>query len=249
MGAINDAVHWLFSDAITVATIIYAALTYSLLRQTIRLRQVETDPEISIYLEAGHSSQPLISLVIGNIGRGPAYDVRFTVSPDDPIWENHDWRLTKITFLRNDEGLPYMAPGQMIRVDIGTFMSLRKTPFSISASYLSKAQHRSKRRSSRPFASSFTLSVGKFEGMALPQETPEQQIANHLKKIAAEVGEITDGSSSLKMSIESIYRRPRRRRYMEEPLRWSELTLGEAVERAKGMPKLWVSHARKARQK
>ncbi len=90
----------------------YAIRTNDLARETIALRRVETDPDVAVYLEVHGEHNDLIEMVIRNVGRGPAYDVTFTVTPDQLIefGMNFHRKLTDLPLFA--QGVSYMAPGQ-----------------------------------------------------------------------------------------------------------------------------------------
>ena len=58
------ALNLVFSAVVMAATVVYARLTASLVRETIRMRTAQTDPEVAAYLEHDEHSIGVIHLVI-----------------------------------------------------------------------------------------------------------------------------------------------------------------------------------------
>src|SRR2546430_2764152 len=80
----NASLTLLFSCTVAIATVVYAMLTRALVRETIQLRRAGTNPDIAIYFEPDEKSISIVTLVIRNIGSGPAYRLAFTVEQAPP---------------------------------------------------------------------------------------------------------------------------------------------------------------------
>jgi len=66
-----------FAFLVTLATIAYAVLTYTLVRETRLLRQVQTEPKIEITARSFDFAITMVRLRIRNSGLGPAYNLQF----------------------------------------------------------------------------------------------------------------------------------------------------------------------------
>src|SRR3712207_4844784 len=84
-------------------------LNARMLGETAKLRKVETDPEIAVYLQPYEGEINFLNLVVRNIGRGPAYAVSFTVEQHPPVNKEVNEQLEEIALFR---GVPFIAPAQ-----------------------------------------------------------------------------------------------------------------------------------------
>lgn len=68
----------IFSAVVTLATAVYAILTWILVSETRKMRQVQTEPKIEISLQSLDIAVHIVRLHIRNIGLGPALNIRFS---------------------------------------------------------------------------------------------------------------------------------------------------------------------------
>lgn len=131
----SDNITLIFSGVVAVSTVIYALLTWSLVSETKRMRKAQTNPFVSVISEPSEQWINLTDLVIRNIGLGPAYDIKFRITPD--------FEYVCGKFLSNvrvmKDGIPYLAPGQEIRFQLTELIvdydKKIKSPFCIYTIY------------------------------------------------------------------------------------------------------------------
>ena len=117
---LNDTLIMIFTGVVAVAGLIYAGLTWKLVSETRRMREVQTEPRVSMYLELsdriGHGG---MELVIRNEGQGGAENIRFDFEGDPTyfIGNGQQWPIDKIPIIKN--GLPYLGPSQTFRFLLG----------------------------------------------------------------------------------------------------------------------------------
>lgn len=102
----------IFTAVVTLATISYAILTYWLVKETMLMRQVQTEPKIEIIVRSHEVNINIMRLHVRNIGLGPALNVKFTpkvLSGGDTASQMIE-ELTKVNFFK--VGLVYISPGQ-----------------------------------------------------------------------------------------------------------------------------------------
>ena len=102
----------LFTAVVTVSTVAYAALTWMLVSETKRMRQVQTEPRIEVTIKSFDFAIHIVRLHIRNIGLGPAMNVRFNprvLSGGEPAQALLE-EFTKTNFFKI--GLKYFGPGQ-----------------------------------------------------------------------------------------------------------------------------------------
>ena len=182
----------LFSFVVMVSTVVYALLTWFLVRETKKLRKAETDPNISIYLEPEEQWISLMDLVIQNNGRGAAYDIRFKITPDFECRKGEF--LSANSFMQH---MRYMAPGQRLRFFLASAVDVlpRETgkAFKITASYRSVA--------GQTYQEEFDLDFEHFRGMVTIGKSPIYKIADVLEKIQKEWDHIASGFRRLKVEV------------------------------------------------
>ena len=102
----------LFSGIVTFATVIYAGLTWALVKETRMMREVQTEPKLQVSVNSFDFAVHIVRLNIRNIGLGPALDVVFNprvlsggVSAEKLLSE-----FTDVNFF--SVGLKHFGPGQ-----------------------------------------------------------------------------------------------------------------------------------------
>lgn len=108
----SGALTVLFTAVVTISTVAYAVLTWILVSETKRMRQVQTEPRIEITIRSFDFAIHIVRLRIRNIGLGPAINVKFTprvLSGGEAAQALLD-ELTKSNFFK--VGLKYFGPGQ-----------------------------------------------------------------------------------------------------------------------------------------
>lgn len=106
----KEIITLIFSFAITMSTIIYAILTWCLIRETRKMRKAQTEPNVSVYVQPSHVWMHFFDFVVKNIGLGPAYDVKFKILEEFAI--KNDRKLSDIDFMK--EGINYMPPNYSV---------------------------------------------------------------------------------------------------------------------------------------
>ena len=109
-----------FSAIVAVATAVYAFLTYKLVSETRRLREVQTEPVISVRAEVSpRASSGGLELVIRNEGQGGARNIKFRFDGDPTYFVKSGITvpINEISALR--DGLQYLGPNQRFDVLMG----------------------------------------------------------------------------------------------------------------------------------
>ena len=73
----SGALTVMFTAVVTLATVVYAALTAILVIETRKLRLVQTEPRIEITVESLDFAVHIVRLCIRNIGEAPAKNLTF----------------------------------------------------------------------------------------------------------------------------------------------------------------------------
>lgn len=216
-----------FAGAVAVAAIVGIRLNRRLVEETSHLRHAETDPFVAVYVEYQRLRPSMLDVVILNAGRGPAYDVRFTVEPDIPLWvieadeedegseEIEGPRLSGFGLFQN--GLKFIAPSQEIRFFYGPASQVTREPITIRATYFDEPLARGRNR----LAETYVIDATIYDGMSTVGTPPEVEIANSLTGIRKDIERIRKGSPLSRLNVTV-----KRRYALGEPInrRWSRLT-------------------------
>ncbi|ATB68506.1 hypothetical protein SJPD1_0378 [Sulfurospirillum diekertiae] len=117
---------------LVLATCIYVFFSYKLTKETIKLREVETSPFISIIFDISFQAVSHSKIIIKNIGKAPAYDISFKV---DEKYLSH---FNGYTF---ENTIEYFAPEQEFFILANGFNNLKEAGFEsipITVHYKSK---------------------------------------------------------------------------------------------------------------
>lgn len=118
-----------------LATSIYVYFSYKLTQETIKLREVETSPFITVKIEPHNYSQ-MLKLEIENIGKAPAYNVN--VIFDNELLESYKDKQYKLPQTQ----INYLPIGQKITTLIGMVNEIQNeiSDFKIYINYKSREQ-------------------------------------------------------------------------------------------------------------
>ena len=79
----TDLLLLIFAGIVAASTLVYAVLTWRLVGETRRMREVQTEPQISVRAELSErGDHGGIDLVIRNEGQGAAYKINFKFEGD-----------------------------------------------------------------------------------------------------------------------------------------------------------------------
>ena len=117
---------------LVLATCIYVYFSYKLTKETIKLREVETSPFISIIFDISFQAISHSKILIKNIGKAPAYNITFKVD------EKYLPHFNGYTF---ENTIEYFAPEQEFSILADGFNNLKEAGFGsiqITVNYKSK---------------------------------------------------------------------------------------------------------------
>lgn len=102
----------LFTGVVTIATAVYAGLTWVLVAETRKMRKVQTEPKLEITLRSVDEAIHIQRLHVRNIGLGPALQLKFkpkVIAGGDQAQVLVD-EFTKTNFFHT--GVSYLGPGE-----------------------------------------------------------------------------------------------------------------------------------------
>ena len=179
----------IFSCIVTMATVVYAILTWRLVTETKQMREAQTEPIISIILKPKDEWKNFIDLIIKNIGPGSAHKINFQVDPDFE-YEKGKY-LSEINVIKN--GLNYLAPGQEINFFLTSLVENYndkiKTAINIKVKYQNMLGN--------IYEKTFLIDFSEFAGLTWLGTPPLHEIAENIKKIGKNIDHLCSGFSKL----------------------------------------------------
>ncbi|MBB5942491.1 hypothetical protein [Xanthomonas sp. 3307] len=108
----SGALTVIFTGVVTLATAVYAALTWQLVSETRRMRKVQTEPKLEVTLRSVDEAIHIQRLHVRNIGLGPALQIAFNpkvLAGGEGAKALLD-ELTETNFFHT--GISYLGPGE-----------------------------------------------------------------------------------------------------------------------------------------
>lgn len=167
-----------FSLVVTGATVFYVILTRSLVSESRKMREAQTEPNIFVSLHSKEDWVGLIDLVIQNIGLGAAYNLKFELKPDFEYSKGQF--LSELNFIKN--GVNYLAPSQKIKHFLTSLVGkkeLEKTKIEFEVKYENSLGKLSQKN--------YILDFSEFYGRLRVGEPSLKKIADNLEKIQKDI--------------------------------------------------------------
>ena len=187
-----------FTFVVAVSTAVYAYLTWRLVSETRRMREVQTDPRVSIRVEADHTGRPGYELVIQNYGQGVAKNVCFKFE-GDPSYFRNSWvgrsppKIDELPVIR--DGLDYLEPNQVYRFPLGT-VSPEEYERAVENPWTFRTQYESlygKRKTD-----TYIVDFSQFRGM-LFESNHLKEIAKHMEAVRQDLHRLTEGHARVQI--------------------------------------------------
>ncbi len=188
----------IFTGVVALSTAVYAILTWRLVTETRRMREIQTEPRVSIRAEADNAGFRGYELVIQNQGQGVARNVRFEFE-GDPSYFRNSWvnrsppAVNDLPIIKN--GLDYLEPNQLYRFPLGTVSSEEferaiKTPWTFRTCYESLY---GKRKSD-----TYVVDFSQFSGMFFDSNHPKE-MAEYMKAVREDLHRLTNGQARIQV--------------------------------------------------
>ena len=198
-----------FSGIVMLATVVYAILTASLVKETRHMREAQTEPRIEVTACPREEFVSIITLRVKNIGLGPAYDVHFKLRGEtDSAGESELIQdFSKSQFL--EKGLRYLGPGQELRS--GFTQMTKNYESKIKARLVIETSYSSATR--KPYKNIIPVYFEEFEGYGMLGTPHLYAIAQAMEKIEKNIDHLTTGFRRLRVDA---YSEEDRRKEAEE---------------------------------
>ncbi len=160
---------------LAVITGIYAFLTWRMVKETKRMREIQSEPNISIYFKSKEEYIGLIDLIIKNIGQGPAFNIKFTVNPDFKYTDQKN--ISELNLFKN--GVHHLAPGQQIVIFLNSLVVMIDKKlcmnFDVTVNYVNSAR--------KKFQNTYNIDLSEIVGLRRVGEPPLKKISDQLEKM------------------------------------------------------------------
>lgn len=202
----------IFSGIVMLATVIYAILTASLVTETRRMREVQTEPRMEVTASPREEFVNIITLRVKNIGLGPAYGLRFVLRGEaQTSGENELIKdFSRSQFL--SKGLRYLGPGQELQSGFtqmtNNFEEKIKARLAVEVTYSSA--------SGKSYADTVPIHLDEFEGYGSIGTPHLYSIAKSLEKIERNAEHLASGFRHLRVDTYTNEDRERDREEWEQ---------------------------------
>lgn len=186
---VNWTVAWtaLAAVAASISAVVAAIYTYL----THRLVRLNVEPKVIVYTKSDRERATILMIVVENIGRDIAHDVRFTADRAIPFraFDTSLENARPAEEMRSGpliNGIPALGPGATREITWGQFGRLSRAlgdvPIQITVTY---------RHGKRQFSDSAVLEVNSYEGTDASR-TPLPEIARGTTAMATQLEQIAD---------------------------------------------------------
>ncbi|MBN1970362.1 MAG: hypothetical protein JW870_13420 [Candidatus Delongbacteria bacterium] len=186
-----------FTFFVTLSTIVYAILTAYLVKETKKMREVQTEPRIEMAIEPLEEAINIIRLRIKNIGLGPAINVKFKadVLSGGEGAQKLLSEFTDVNFLKT--GLQYLGPNQKLYSKYTqmteNFEQKIKSLFQFEIIYESVTGGK--------YVEKAIIDISEMKGMSQIGRPNLYSIAKSLEKIQTDFGYILSGFKKIHTDI------------------------------------------------
>jgi hypothetical protein len=156
------------------------------------MRESQTEPKISIFLQISRVGIHFIDLVIKNIGLGPAYNVKFEVLEEFNV--KGDRKLSDIDFIH--EGIKYMPPDYGVET---YFLQLVGDNYkeTIDKNIIIKAIYEN--TEGKTISEIINLNMSQFKGIQRLGDDPVNTISKNIEKIQRNIDLLSSGFHHLQI--------------------------------------------------
>lgn len=205
----SGAVNIVFSGLVTLATLVYAILTWKLVSETKKMRRAQTDAKVTVRVEPAKETIHFLELIVANEGVGPAYNVKFEIltSSSGKIEPSIKKKINSLGYF--NKGIEYLSPNQEISTFLTSILESYdlkiKTSFNIKISY--------KNSSGEKAEDLYLIDFSIFEGLANIRKSSLNTIAQEIEKIQNDFHKIATGFNELKITTQTKEDRRNRKKH------------------------------------
>lgn len=192
----NTIITLIFSGVVSVATIVYAILTWQLVAETRQMRKAQTEPMVSVIVQPKEDWISFLDIIVQNIGLGPAYDIQFELNKDFKCFEGN--YLGNIGVFR--KGISYMAPAQKFQF----FFTNMNENYDEKINSLLEIKVSYKNAIGSAHLETYVIDLSCFKGLTQLGEPPLCTIAKSVESMQKNIDHIANGWSRIKTQIYTV---------------------------------------------
>jgi len=202
----------IFTGVVTVATAVYAALTWKLVNETRLMREVQTEPKLAVTLHSIDEAIHIVRLHFRNVGQGPALAVKFSarVEVGNEVSSALLDEFIKPNFFKT--GLAYLGPGQE-RLSMYTQLN-ENHDAKLSTVLAFDVECTSV--TGKKYKDTLVVDMSEYKGTHQLGKPHMYAIAQSLEKLQKDVYRLIGGSKRLKADVYSAEDRARERAEFDE---------------------------------
>lgn len=193
----SGALTVLFTAVVTIATAVYAALTWVLVKETRMMREVQTEPKLQVTVSSFDFAIHIVRLHIRNVGLGPALNVTFKpkILSGGPSAEKLLAEFTDVNFF--SVGLKHFGPGQE-RVSAYTQLTedhdgKMSSVLALEVTYLSAT--------GKQYSDVLVVDMSELKGGYQLGKPHAYAIAQSLEKIQKDIHQLSTGFHRIKANV------------------------------------------------
>ena len=190
----SENLQMLFTAIVSVATVVYAILTFIIVKETIRLREAQTEPEIIVYLQPSEDLPSIWDIVVRNIGEGTAYKIKWEFDQDAILVKERGSRLDEQNFFTKE--ISYFAPGQVYRSIFGVSAELLASPAPPALMLRVSFEN----RKGKKYRREYSIDPMQFYGRTWVGRHGIREIAESLKDMQKDLSHVVSGFSRLNIN-------------------------------------------------
>ena len=193
----SGALTVLFTAVVTIATAVYAGLTWVLVKETRMMREVQTEPKLQATVNSFDFAIHIVRLHIRNVGLGPALNVTFipkVISGGQSAKKLLE-ELTDVNFF--NVGLKYFGPGQE---RVSAYTQLTNDHDGKMASVLAlEVTYRS--ATGKKYRDTLVVDMSELKGSYQLGKPHAYAIAQSLEKIQKDIHQLATGFHRIKTNV------------------------------------------------
>lgn len=210
----SGALSVIFSAVVTLATAVYAVLTWQLVSETRRMRKVQTEPKLEITLRSVDEAIHIQRLHVRNIGLGPALQISFSpkvLAGGDGGKALLD-ELTETNFFRT--GISYLGPGEE---RYSHYTQMHENHDAKVASVLAfDVSYRS--ATNQIYSETLVIDMSERKGSYQLGKPHLYSIAQSLEKLQKDIGHVVSGFKRIRADVYSSDDRDAEKKAMQEQI-------------------------------
>ena len=176
---------------LAVITGMYAFLTWKMVKETKKMREIQSEPQISVFYKSKDEYINLIDIVIKNIGQGPAYKLTFKTNPDFEYSEGK--KISELNIFKN--GLKYLAPNQELVFFLNSLIEISSkklcSSFDVTVNYEDE--------SGKKYERNYNIDLSEIFGLRHVGGPPLKKIADQIEKIVDEIKKLYSSYPQMKV--------------------------------------------------